>query len=305
VPELPWHPAGTKTRCLGDLPELAPHVVVIQWRADRGREEQAVILTQRSRFEPVGGLPLVVLAKRLRGQLRQPKDASALARLGVSTDPRGAVDRNGARVEVNLVPPKRPKLFGPLPCHHRQHTYACRRESRAVCSSTCACSRVKLSDGCPVLPPRRLDHSRHIPADQVADLGVADGPLQAVAQDLKAAGRQPVCQRIQGRLDIPGGEFAELEVSQPLPEWLDGVPVELPGPTCRSGRQPASHPVIQRVADRVGRARPDSVVEFLTQLPKLGLNGGLCPAGHGPAHALPRLVPERDGADQWLLAWSK
>jgi pimeloyl-ACP methyl ester carboxylesterase len=29
--------------------------------------------------------------------------------------------------------------------------------------------------------PSGLDHGRHIPADQVADLGVADGPFQAVA----------------------------------------------------------------------------------------------------------------------------
>ena len=60
--------------------------------------------------------------------------------------------------------------------------------------------------------PRRLNHGRHVPADQVADLGVADGPLQAVAQDLKGAGRQPVRQRIQGLLDIPGGELSELDV---------------------------------------------------------------------------------------------
>jgi len=39
--------------------------VTIQERPDRGREDQAVILPQRSGLEPVRSLPLVVLAERL------------------------------------------------------------------------------------------------------------------------------------------------------------------------------------------------------------------------------------------------
>ena len=49
-------------------------------------------------------------------------------------------------------------------------------------------------------------------AGAIADLGVADGPLQAVAQDLEGAGRQPVRERIQRLLDVPGGELPEFDV---------------------------------------------------------------------------------------------
>jgi hypothetical protein len=83
--------------------------VTIERRADRRREDQAVIVPQRSGLEPVGSLALAVLAKRLPGQLRQAEDAPALPRLGVAGDPRGAVDRDGARIEINLIPPKRPE----------------------------------------------------------------------------------------------------------------------------------------------------------------------------------------------------
>ena len=31
VPELPRHPVGTQASCLRDLPELAQHVVTIEW----------------------------------------------------------------------------------------------------------------------------------------------------------------------------------------------------------------------------------------------------------------------------------
>jgi hypothetical protein len=54
---------------------------------------------------------------------------------------------------------------------------------------------------------------------------VADRPLQAVAQDLQAAGRKPFRQRIQGVLDISGGEFPEFDIAQGYPQRLDRIPV--------------------------------------------------------------------------------
>jgi len=41
--------------------------VTIQQRPDRGREDQAVILPQRSSLKPVRSLALVMLAQRLHG----------------------------------------------------------------------------------------------------------------------------------------------------------------------------------------------------------------------------------------------
>jgi hypothetical protein len=52
---------------LSDFPEFAQHVVTIQWRADQGREDRAVIMPQRSSLKTVCSLALVVLAKRLHG----------------------------------------------------------------------------------------------------------------------------------------------------------------------------------------------------------------------------------------------
>jgi hypothetical protein len=73
--------------------------------------ETNVILPQRSRLEPFGSLKLVVLKERLHGQLRQPKDTPTLPRLGIAGDPRCSVDRDGADVEVNLAPQKRPEFL--------------------------------------------------------------------------------------------------------------------------------------------------------------------------------------------------
>jgi hypothetical protein len=60
---------------------------------------------------------------------------------------------------------------------------------------------------------------------------MADRPLQAVAQDLKSAGRQAVRQRIEGLLDISGGELPELNVAQGFLQRLDGVCGNLVGAT--------------------------------------------------------------------------
>src|SRR5256885_5353086 len=47
-----------------------------------------------------------------------------------------------------------------------------------------------------------------------------------------------------------------------------GVPVELPGPV-GPAPQPVRQPVVQRVADGVGRAGPDAVVQVTAQVPEL------------------------------------
>ena len=47
-----------------------------------------------------------------------------------------------------------------------------------------------------------------------------DGPLKAETGDLKAAGGQPRGQRVQGLLDVPGGQLPELDLAQPLPERI-------------------------------------------------------------------------------------
>lgn len=94
-----------------------------------------------------------------------------------------------------------------------------------------------------------------------------DGPLQAAAGDLQAAGGQPPGQRVHGLLDVPGGQLPEPDLTQPFPQWLDGVLVELLGPVGPAA-QPVGQPVVQRRADRVGRAGPDAAVQVAAQVPE-------------------------------------
>src|SRR5262249_5545504 len=65
--------------------------------------------------------------------------------------------------------------------------------------------------------------------------------------------------------DVPlvlAGQLSSLsfDLAEPIPECLDGVPVQLPGPV-GPAVQPVGQPVVQRVADRVGRAGPDAAVQ--------------------------------------------
>jgi len=78
-------------------------------------------LPECSGSQPVVGLALEMLAERLHSQLQQQRDAPALPCPGLARGPDGAVDRDGASVEVNLVSPERPELFRPQPGRHRQH----------------------------------------------------------------------------------------------------------------------------------------------------------------------------------------
>ena len=61
---LPRHPIGTQTCRLGDLPELAEHVVTIKGRADSRGEDQAMILPENSGEQPIIGLAVEMLLKR-------------------------------------------------------------------------------------------------------------------------------------------------------------------------------------------------------------------------------------------------
>jgi hypothetical protein len=61
---LPWHPVSTQARGLGDLPELAEHVVTIKGRADSRGEDQAVILPENSGHQLVVSLAAEMLTER-------------------------------------------------------------------------------------------------------------------------------------------------------------------------------------------------------------------------------------------------
>ena len=61
---LPRHPAGTQTRGLADLPELAKHVVTIKRRTDGSGEYQAVILPEHTGQQAVLGLAGAMLTER-------------------------------------------------------------------------------------------------------------------------------------------------------------------------------------------------------------------------------------------------
>ena len=107
----------------------------------------------------------------------------------------------------------------------------------------------------------------------------------------------------RGFLDVPRRQLPELDLTEPIPECLDSVPVKLPGPVGPAA-QPVGQPVVQRVADRIGRAGPDATVQVAAQVPELGPDLRLCPAGHLPADTLTALVTKGDGGHPVVVAWS-
>ena len=203
---LPRHPVGTETCRLGDLPELTAHVVMIKWRANGRSEDEVVILPERSGQQPVLGLAAELLMERLHSKPRQRQDAPAFRRLGVCGGPYSAVNRDGASAKVHLVPPQRPKLFGPQPGRHREHHVGVQTGTLSGPQKFLSLLQGQAL-GRPACPSGRgLDQGSYIPADQIPDFGVPDGLLQTETGDLKAAGGKPPGQRVQGFLDVPGGK---------------------------------------------------------------------------------------------------
>jgi hypothetical protein len=76
-----------------------------------------------------------------------------------------------------------------------------------------------------LLPGRRPDKSRDVPADQIVGLRVTDSPDQAVVPDLQRPGRHPAAQLSQGHPHIGGRELAELLAADPVDERLRAIAV--------------------------------------------------------------------------------
>ena len=126
-----------------------------------------------------------------------------------------------------------------------------------------------------LLPGRRPDKSRHVPADQIIGLRVADGPDEAVVRDLQRPGRHPAAQLSQCHPHIGGRELAELLAADQVHQWLDRVAAELGCPLRPTG-QPVREPLFHRGPHRVARRRchPDVKVgvQRLQLLPDLRLS---------------------------------
>ena len=161
----------------------------------------------------------LVLAARTAGE-----------RLGVRRGSHSAVHRDGTRTEVHLVPPERPELLCPQPSRHREHHVGVQPGTRRGAQEALRPFQGQAL-GRPTRPSgRRLDKGSHVPADQIPNLAVPDGSLQAQAGDLQAARRQPTSHRVQGLVDVPGRQLPELDLSESLSERLDGVPIKVLGP---------------------------------------------------------------------------
>jgi len=59
--------SGSSTCRLGNLPELAAYIVMIQWRANGRSEDKVVILPECSGLQPVLGLAVEMFTERLYG----------------------------------------------------------------------------------------------------------------------------------------------------------------------------------------------------------------------------------------------
>jgi len=181
---IPRHPVGTQTCRLGDLPELAEHIVTIKGRANGRSEDQD------------------------RDLPRAPQPAA---------DPRpGGLDAPGAPVPPAAAAtgradtsaswyPRWPARRGkPRRCQHRGRLpstgapgiprSSARSSPRAPHRRTGGNPQRLLSllqgqalgrTACP--SGRGLDQGGHVPADQIPDFGMPDSPLQAQTGDLETA----------------------------------------------------------------------------------------------------------------------
>src|ERR1022692_4002148 len=75
VPQLPGSPVGPETCRLGDLPELAPDIVLVQHRPDRRGEHEVAVLPALASSEPLLILDDLALAESDQGDLRQLQGA--------------------------------------------------------------------------------------------------------------------------------------------------------------------------------------------------------------------------------------
>ena len=172
-----------------------------------------MIFPENASQQPVLGLAVQMRTERPYNQLRQRQDASALRRLRIRRGPYGAVNRDGASIEVNLVPPQRPELLGPQPGRHREHHVGV-QAGIGSCAQQLLGLLQSQSLGRSACPSgRRLDQGGHVPANQIPYFGVPDGPLQAKTGDLKAARGKPPGQCVQGLLDVPRRQLPELDLT--------------------------------------------------------------------------------------------
>jgi hypothetical protein len=172
----PAQPGG-----LGDLLELLPHVPAVQRRSILTAEYEIVLLPHLPRREPFGGLAGAVGAERLDhrpgGQLQ---DTTALTGLGVTLDPNRAVHRHRSGLEVHLVPRDGTRLLSTDPGQQGQHHVG--REPvgaglDGIQEHGGLVQRHRLGRP-PFLPFGHVDQARHVAADLVAGLGLADRALK-------------------------------------------------------------------------------------------------------------------------------
>ena len=88
--------------------------------------------------------------------------------------------------------------------------YACRRELLADSISACACASVSDFDGLPSWPLRGPDERADVPPDEVASLGVADGPYEAVVGILHRSSCTRRRELLQGMPAVGGRQFSQL-----------------------------------------------------------------------------------------------
>jgi hypothetical protein len=78
-------------------------------------------------------------------------------------------------------------VAGPQPGRHREHHLGVQTGTASGSQQFLSLLKGQALSG-PACPSgRSLDQGRHVPANQVPDFGVSDGPLQAETGDLKAA----------------------------------------------------------------------------------------------------------------------
>jgi hypothetical protein len=118
--QLPRCPVLADAGGPADGPEVAREVSRVQLGADRGREDQVVVLPQLPCSQFLHVLPDAMVAQRLPDCLGQSEGPAGLGGLGVTAVTHGPPHRDAPAVQVHVIQAERPGFLGADAGHQAQ-----------------------------------------------------------------------------------------------------------------------------------------------------------------------------------------
>src|SRR5581483_4400716 len=201
-------------------------------------EDEAVIFVTPSGLQSLLGLRPLVLLQRPDEYRRQRDAAAALLRLrllfqepalGLLPEPDRPLNRDGAGVEVEVIPPERRVFTGPRAREQRELNHRAHRVFLRGLEQVARLFGRQDSDA-PALQPRQVNQVRRVALDQVPPDRLLQGGLQDGHRVLNAARAEALLlERVNHVLKLGAAQPREAQVSdlrdQPLVHDMGVAPV--------------------------------------------------------------------------------